>query len=233
MNRKYIKQTIVRIIISIFFLLTIALICYYTKAVQQGQEIQRLKIQHLQLTHSKSLPKSVETITQENIYNQTISELQVKMDELDSNVFDRKKWFVGYKQIIDEYKDIIDPPETIYDYYNEDELDMLFRVVQAEIGDEYSFEQKCNVASVIFNRIAHDRFENEMLKVLTADQFSTISNGRYKEVEVSEETILACEYVFMIGDTTGGCLFFDSNEALRYEFVFFDGAHNFYKIKGE
>ena len=63
------------------------------------------------------------------------------------------------------------------------------------------------------------------------DQFATIPDGRYKEVEVSEDTILACEYAFQIEDTTGGCLFFDSNNMLKYEFVFSDGAHNFYTLK--
>lgn len=105
--------------------------------------------------------------------------------------------------------------------------------VQAEIGDEYSFEQKCNVASVIFNRLEHEKFENELLEILTEDQFETIRNGRYKKVAISEDTILAVEYVFQIEDTTNGCLFFDSNNALKYEFVFNDMAHNFYKLREE
>lgn len=142
-----------------------------------------------------------------------------------------KDWYMNYRKIINDYSIYFDPPETIYDYYSEDELDMLFKVVQAEIGDEYSFEQKCNVASVIFNRIYNDKFEDEMLKVLTKDQFATISNGRYKNVKVSDDTILACEYVFLFGDTTNGCLFFDSNGLLNYQFEMNDGAHNFYKIK--
>ena len=107
---------------------------------------------------------------------------------------------------------------------------MFFRVVQAEIGDGYSFEQKCNVASVVLNRIDHYRFSDEMFEILTPDQFETISNGKYKEVEVSEDTILACEYVFMFGDTTNSALFFDSNNTLNYKFLFYDGAHNFYTL---
>lgn len=126
---------------------------------------------------------------------------------------------------------IIDPPETIYDYFTEEKLDLFFHVVQAEIGDEYSFEQKTHVVSVIFNRYYHERFPNTLLEILIPSQFSTISNGSYKKVDISEDTILACEYVFMIEDTTDGCLFFDSNNALNYQFVFNDGAHNFYKYK--
>lgn len=157
---------------------------------------------------------------------------QKELEEI-NNISDKKEWFIAYKNIIDKYSYILDPPETIYDYYTDEELDMFFRVVQAEIGDEYTFEQKCNVASVILNRIEHYKFSDEMLEILTPQQFETVKNGSYKNVKVSEDTILACEYVFMIEDTTDGCLFFDSNKALNYEFVFNDGTHNFYKLKQE
>ena len=160
-----------------------------------------------------------------------IEEMNQKMAEIES-IEDKKEWFIAYKSIIEEYSYIIDPPETIYEYFTEEELDLLFHVVQAEIGDEcYSFEQKANVASVVFNRLYHEKFPDALSEILVYDQFSPISNGRYKEVEVSEDTILACEYAFEIEDTTDGCLFFDSNNVLNYQFVFDDGAHNFYKYR--
>ena len=115
--------------------------------------------------------------------------------------------------------------------FSEDELDLLFRVVQAEVGDEYSFEPKVNVASVIFNRLEHERFPDTLSEILVYNQFSPISDGRYKEIEVSEDTILACEYAFQAEDITNGCLFFDSNNTLNYQFVFNDSAHNFYKYR--
>lgn len=157
-----------------------------------------------------------------------IEKMNQRMIEIDS-IESQKEWFIAYKNIIKQYSDILDPPETIYDYYTIEELDMLFRVVQAEVGDEYSFAQKVNVISVIFNRIDHEDFGNEMLQILTKDQFQPISDGTYLKVEISEETILACEYCFIFGDTTNGCLFFDSNGKLNYEFVYSDGAHNFYR----
>ena len=160
-----------------------------------------------------------------------IEEMNQKMAEIES-IEDKKEWFIAYKSIIEEYSYIIDPPETIYEYFTEEELDLLFHVVQAEIGDEcYSFEQKANVASVVFNRLYHEKFPDALSEILVYDQFSPISNGRYKEVEVAEDTILACEYAFEIEDTTDGCLFFDSNNVLNYQFVFDDGAHNFYKYR--
>ena len=167
-----------------------------------------------------------------NEVDAAIENMNVEMAEIES-IENKKEWFIAYKEIIDRYSYILDPPEGIYDYYTDEELDMFFRVVQAEIGDEYTFEQKCNVASVILNRIEHYKFSDEMLEILTPQQFETVKNGSYKNVKVSEDTILACEYVFMIEDTTDGCLFFDSNKALNYEFVFNDGTHNFYKLKQE
>ena len=167
-----------------------------------------------------------------NEVDAAIENMNVEMAKIES-IENKKEWFIAYKEIVDRYSYILDPPEGIYDYYTDEELDMFFRVVQAEIGDEYTFEQKCNVASVILNRIEHYKFSDEMLEILTPQQFETVKNGSYKNVKVSEDTILACEYVFMIEDTTDGCLFFDSNKALNYEFVFNDGTHNFYKLKQE
>ena len=167
-----------------------------------------------------------------NEVDAAIENMNVEMAEIES-IENKKEWFIAYKEIVDRYSYILDPPEGIYDYYTDEELDMFFRVVQAEIGDEYTFEQKCNVASVILNRIKHYKFSDEILEILTPQQFETVKNGSYKNVKVSEDTILACEYVFMIEDTTDGCLFFDSNKALNYEFVFNDGTHNFYKLKQE
>lgn len=185
----------------------------------------------LQVMPSKTVENQIKVSMNFKI-DMAIKEMNQKMAEIEG-IEDKKKWFVLYKNIINEYSYIIDPPETIYDYFTEEELILLFSVVQAEVGDEYSFEQKANVASVVFNRLEHERFSNTLSEILVYDQFSPISDGRYKEVVVSEDTILACEYVFSVSDTTNGCLFFDSNNSLNYEFVFFDGAHNFYKYREE
>ena len=177
--------------------------------------------------NEKNLVKETETKSEVDI---AIENLNAEMEQI-SSIEDKKEWYIAYKEIVNKYSYILYPPETIYDYFTDEELDLFFRVVQAEVGDENTFEQKCNVAAVILNRIEHDKFDNEMFKILTSDQFCTIRNGYYNKVEVSESTILACEYVYEIEDPTDGCLFFDSNGALKYQFVFSDGVHNFYKLK--
>ena len=144
---------------------------------------------------------------------------------------DKREWYLKYRAFIGESK-YEDKPETIYDYFTEQELDLLFRVVQAEIGN-YSFEQKVNVANVILNRVDHERFGESLNEVLIPSQFSTISNGRINKVKVSEDTILACEYAFLFDDTTNGALFFDSDGTLNYPKIGEDGAHNFYCLKEE
>lgn len=141
-----------------------------------------------------------------------------------------EKWYIEYKEFIDSHSDKYDTPETIYDCFTDAELDLLFRVVQAEIGD-YSFEQRVNVANVIYNRIFHEKFGDTMNEVLIPSQFATIENGRTKRIGTDEITILACEYAYEFPDTTNGALFFDSNGYLNYEFICNDGAHNFYKLK--
>ena len=185
------------------------------------------KSKNAEIVHYEQMQKIENT----QLYNEILSnEIEVRMEELNA-ITNKKEWFIAYKKMINNYSNVLDKPESIYDYYTEDELDLLFRVVQAEIGD-YTFEQKCNVASVIFNRLKHEEFNNTMYGILTSDQFSTISNGRIHNVTIDEETILACEYAFMIGDTTEGALFFDSNGALSYRYLFNDGAHNFYDLGG-
>ena len=193
-------------------------------SVQENVDIiNKIMEEETELSEIEKLNNEVDT---------AIENMNVEMAEIES-IENKKEWFIAYKEIVDRYSYILDPPEGIYDYYTDEELDMFFRVVQAEIGDEYTFEQKCNVASVILNRIEHYKFSDEMLEILTPQQFETVKNGSYKKSKVSEDTILACEYAFEIEDTTGGCLFFDSNNTLNYEFVFNDGVHNYYKLEQE
>lgn len=189
--------------------------------------------------NSATIEKNIETIVSqplpddfENIIP-TKEELEEQMNAEIRNIpnSSKKEWFMNYKNIVSNYPKELHS-STIYDSLTSEELDLLFRVVQAEIGN-YSFEQKCNVVSVIFNRINHKRFPNTIFEVLIPSQFCTIRNGNIHEVTVDETTILACEYVYMFGDTTNGALFFDSNGALNYKFVFNDGAHNFYILEGE
>lgn len=218
---------IVKILLSIMIVFLNALI------VPLEGHNENLKFKSTAIVTVETVEKTIDEIMNTSInfeIDTVVEEMNQEMAEINT-IEDRKEWFIAYKDIIQKYSNKIDPPETIYDYFCSEELDLLFHVVQAEIGDRYSFEQKVNVANVIFNRLNHERFPDTLLDILTPDQFSTISSGSYEEVEVSETTILACEYAFLFDDTTDGCLFFDSNRVLKYEYVYNDGAHNFYKLR--
>lgn len=145
-------------------------------------------------------------------------------------------WFKEYKEIIKKYPKELHST-TIYETYREDELDLLFRIVQAEVGDEYGFYEKTNVVSVIFNRMKDGKSLTEVLT--EKNQFKPYSTGKYKNITVDEETILACEFVYIFGDTTFGCIAFRSHNScperwytwgeLYWEKQFGDAAHCFYK----
>lgn len=140
----------------------------------------------------------------------------------------KQQWFLAYKEVIAKY-----PKElhmlTIYEVYSEEDLALLYGVVQAETGDEYSFVEKVNVISVMFNRLNRGNYSS-MREVLTApNQFASVVKGK----AIDEKTILACEYVFLFGDTTNGCIAFRSdrkpNKWHSWTYQFSDDAHHFYK----
>ena len=213
-------------------LLLLLTVCFCAPFLLKNDK--KLQIQKVEVLNEKTIGTQpiIKVKELKSKYDITIEEMNHEMAEIEV-ITDKREWFLTYKKIIEKYSYIIDPPETIYDYFSKEELDLLFHVVQAEVGDEYSFESKINVANVIFNRFYHERFPDTLSDILVRDQFSPIADGRYKEVEITEDTILACEYAFMMEDTTDGCLFFDSNNTLNYQFVFNDGAHNFYKYREE
>lgn len=124
--------------------------------------------------------------------------------------------------------------KTLYDVFSKEELEKMFGVIEAEVGSLGGFEERCNVASVIFNRLEDGRFGDSLDEVLSKDQFSTVRNGKYKKVNITEDTILSCEFVFSNGDTTSGALYFEagnSNIHSKYaEYLFSDkSGHSFYK----
>lgn len=178
--------------------------------------------------------ETIEVIEEEDMYEIKSKEAMQKHEEL-LNIKDNKEYFIEYKKLIEEYSEWIDKPETIYDYFTEEELNLLFRVVEAE-ATAGGFNEKANIASVIFNRLAHDEFGDTLNEILVKSQFSPLRDGRAYKVEITEDTILACEYAFMIEDTTNGAIFFESKGSNIHdsyaEFLFQDGiGHKFYKEK--
>lgn len=199
-----------------------------TESISEMETIENFETANVTIVEPSMTPEEFEKLFMELTVSRMESDLEAIEPLKDSN---KHAWFTFYKQVIKNYADILDPPETIYDVFSDEELNLLFRVVHAEIGDEWSFEQKVNVANVIFNRVESDYFGDSLTTVLIPGQFSTISNGAYHNIP-SEKTIAACEYAYEIGIGNDNELYFDSNGALakysKLEWVRNDGAHNYY-----
>lgn len=154
---------------------------------------------------------------------------------------DKKFYLEKYKEIDEKYLDVLERKEYIYDKHSDEELDLLFRLVEAEATGG-NFDDKCNIASVVFNRTLDSEFPDGITEVINQQhygipQFSPIKDGRIDKVEVTEDTILACEYVFLFGDTTNGALYFDKCQSSwaskQMEYIMTDDiGHSYYK-KGE
>lgn len=162
-------------------------------------------------------------------YKLVIQKMQEEMETVDL-IEDKEQWFIAYKALVHKYEEIIDPPLTIYDYYTDEEINLIQKVVETECYDQ-DFESKVNVASVVFNRVEdiNGRYGANVKEVVTAkNQFA------YSREKITESTILAVEYAFQIEDTTNGCVAFRSDKSpttwYGWEYVFTDGAgHAFYK----
>lgn len=145
-----------------------------------------------------------------------------------STIKDKKEWFLAYKELISDYSEWFDPPLTVYDEFTDDEIYLMQRCIETETF-QCDFESKCNVASVILNRVYHERFPDDIETVITSpNQFA------YGRKIIEEDTVLALEYAYMIEDTTEGALFFHSGKKTNTfngaEYIFTDTAgHHFYK----
>lgn len=145
--------------------------------------------------------------------------------------YDKQEYLRLYLEIMQKYSDYLDPPESIYEYYSENEIMYILKCIETETYD-CDFDSKCNVASVILNRVDNDLFPIDPIGVVTAtNQFA------YGRDNITESTKLALDYVWYIEDTTNGCIGFNSfseykNEWNGWEYSFTDNVgHHFYKLK--
>lgn len=131
--------------------------------------------------------------------------------------------------------------EPAYDLCAED-LEALYRIVEAEAGSEDE-DGKLLVANVVLNRVESDKFPDTVTGVVFQTekgvaQFSPVSNGRYNQVTVSEETKAAVERALYGEDISEGALYFvarsyaDSGKLnwfeANLEYLFDHGGHEFY-----
>ena len=167
-----------------------------------------------------------EVIEEPDPYEIAIQEMQEKMSEIES-IEDSKEWFLAYKDIVFKYAKWIEPPETIFDYYTEDEVRLICRVVETETY-QCDFDSKVNIANVVLNRIESGEFGETVEEVITTE-----SQFAYGREVITEDTILAVMFAFEFEDTTNGALYFHSNKQTDTfcgkSYIFSDDAvHHFY-----
>lgn len=114
-------------------------------------------------------------------------------------------------QYEDDIEDSIDIPEPDVEYeinIGEDELEILYKICQAEAGGS-SEEEIGHVACVILNRVKCSQWPNTIKGVVfQKNQFQPTRNGMYEKAIPSEKTKRAVDSVLASGDTTGGAVYF-------------------------
>lgn len=141
---------------------------------------------------------------------------------------DKYVWFQLYYNVLFNIYELDDLPETPYDVFTDREITMMLKCIETE-AHEASFDCKVNVANVILNRIESDQFPTDPVELITQkNQFA------YGRNNISDSTVYALLYAYMIEDTTNGCIAFRSdyspNEWNGWTKQFTDeSGHTFYK----
>lgn len=225
--------------IGIVLLTLIFMIMGYTIKSKQGQ-IESLEsantslqgdIERLSINYNELNDKYVDKCS-EMEYNQSEQEKEeclhfLYLIESIKNQ-DRYVWFQLYYNALFNIYELDDLPETPYDVFTESEITIMLKCIETE-AHEASFDCKVNVANVILNRIESDQFPTDPVELITQkNQFA------YGRDNISDSTVYALLYAYMIEDTTNGCIAFRSdsspNEWNGWTKQFTDeSGHTFYK----
>lgn len=168
---------------------------------------------------------------------------ETKLDE--TYLADAEKNAMGISTVAASGQRIVDyqmlDKELKYDLSEED-LEALLRIVEAEAGGEDE-EGKLLVANVVLNRVESEDFPDTVKEVVFqrdngVTQFSPVRNGRYWEVEISDETLEAVQRALEGEDISQGALYFAArkyadSEKMKWfdenlDFLFAHGGHEFF-----
>ncbi len=169
---------------------------------------------------------------------------EVKLDE--THVADMETSTIGIVSVAASGQRVVDynvlEKELAYNL-PEEELNVLLRIVEAEAGTE-DVEGKLLVANVVLNRVDSEAFPDTVSEVVFqrergVTQFSPVADGRFWEVEISEETVEAVGRALEGEDISQGALYFaarkyaDSDRMRWFDenltFLFQHGGHEFFR----
>ena len=197
------KHNIIQCVGIVLLALILIIMGYIIKSKQE--QIEALESSNTDLqTYCSELEMGGETLLYES-KEEEVFRFQDMISQLKET--DKRAWFILYKSMQEEYSDYLDPCESIYDYFTDEQIIMMQKCIETAAFD-CSFNAKINVACVILNRVEHDQFPTDPVEIVTGkNQFS------YGRNNITEDTILALEYAFMIEDTTNGCIAFRSDSS--------------------
>ena len=120
------------------------------------------------------------------------------------------------------------------EYYNEEDLFWLSRVIYAESGNQ-PMEGKIAVGNVVMNRVSNPIYPDTVQGVLAQkNQFSTYKNGKLADRTPNESSVIAAKMVLdgAVLEETRGALYFDSATrswaSRNKECIAVIGGHKFY-----
>jgi N-acetylmuramoyl-L-alanine amidase len=120
----------------------------------------------------------------------------------------------------------------------------LLRIVEAEATGE-DLKGKILVGNVIMNRVSSDKFPDTVEEVILQKveghvQFSPTADGRYQNVQITDETVEAVDHVLAGEDYSQGALFFSARDKAdpdnmswfdnNLKWLFIYGGHEFYTL---
>lgn len=169
----------------------------------------------------------IETLTTEyeKLSTTTMEEMLTYIEPLKE--FDKEEYMRQYQRIVEKYGSLEQKGIRLYDDYTAEEIEIMCKCIETEVY-QCPFDAKVNVANVIFNRIESEKFPNDPYSVITAkNQFA------YHRSNISEDTLLALEYAYLIEDTTNNAIAFKSDCGSKkfgdWNLCHYDGYHWFYK----
>ena len=177
---------------------------------------------------------------EEELTQETENGLQIKVQKLLKEISSKQR-DVHY-EVLSKTEDDITDMSFEGQALNENDMEILCRLVEAEAGGE-DFQGKKLVAHVVLNRLEHEQFPDTIEDVVFETrqgitQFSPVKDGRYYRVKVSEETKTAVEQAVKDEDNAGGALYFVNSEiadrsAMKWfdskcTYLFRHGNHDFF-----
>ena len=135
------------------------------------------------------------------------------------------------------------PDEAPVYELDEEEYDILLRIVEAEAGSEDE-DGRLLVANVVFNRVNSEDFPDTVSEVVLQQskgvtQFSPVASGSIWKVTVSEKTVAAVGRALEGEDISQGALYFAArkhanSKSMRWfdeklTFLFQHGGHEFFR----